>query len=103
LQVNGFNQTRISGNFVAGAQQDDIADYDVTRWNNNFLPIRRAVAVGAAIWRRASNARSLRYSWAKPSSTAKKNDEGDGNGLGAVTQKNRERRGHQQDSDQDVF
>ena len=34
-------------------------------------PSRNALAVGAAILRKAASARSARYSWAKPSSTAK--------------------------------
>ena len=103
LQVDGFNQTRISGNFIAGAQQDDIADHDVTRWNDDFLTITQG-----RCRRRRHLAQRFQGSLApiflaETQQRSKEDDECNCDGLRVVAQKKRERRGHQQDGDQDVF
>ena len=77
--------------------------HDVTRWNDDFLTITQG-----RCRRRRHLTQRFQGSLApiflgETQQHGKENDEGNRNGLGAVAQKNRKQRGHQQDCDQDVF
>ena len=70
---------------------------------SDFLAVAQHGAVGAAISRSASMARSARYSWTKPSSTANSTITAMATASIAMAEERRERRRDEQDDDQDVL
>ena len=59
-----------AGTPISRAQDDHVPRHHLTRGNASLDRSRITCASGAAIFRSASSARSARYSWMKPSSTA---------------------------------
>ena len=81
LEVDRLDHARVGRHAVAGFEQNDVARHQVAGRDVPLLAVAHAIAVGAAMRRSASMARSARYSWTNPSTTANEHDHRDDQSL----------------------
>ena len=103
LQIDCFGQARVSGNLVAGGQNNEIAGHQIARGNALIASIADHGAVRRGHFAQRFDSALGAKLLNEAEDDGEENDNRDRDRLDPMAQKRRERCGEQQNDDQDVF